>query len=125
MDSRTTDVCISLDSKVFPVDEGERPPMHFQCRSTTVPILKSWKELGINLKEAPPGTRASMDGQVPDTLTYSKWIKGQSVSVQNEVLGKGKAQIFRRGKLPITRFVDARNKPLTLKQLTSLEESLD
>lgn len=125
LDSRTTDICASLDGRVFPIGEGERPPMHFQCRSTTVPIVKSWKELGIPLREAPPGTRASVDGQVPDNLTYPKWLKKQPIAVQNEVLGVGKAKVFRRGKVSIDRFVDKRNKSLTLKQLESLENSLE
>ena len=123
LDSRTSDICASLDGQVFGIYEGPRPPMHHQCRSTTVPILKSWKELGINLKEAPASTRASMSGQVPATTTYGKWLKGQSKNVQNEVLGKGRASLFRRGKVPIERFVDNKFRPLTLKQLEALEQA--
>jgi len=71
LDGRTTHVCASLDGQVFPVDDGPRPPQHPQCRSVTAPVMKSWQELGIPLKEIPPSTRASMDGQVASNQTFS------------------------------------------------------
>lgn len=123
LDSRTTDICASLDGEVFNMDEGPRPPMHHQCRSTTVPVIKSWKEMGIDMKEAPAGMRSSMNGLVPEKTTYGKWLKGQSKNVQNEVLGKGRAKLFRRGTVPIQRFVDNKFRPLTLKQLEALEQA--
>jgi len=121
LDSRTTDVCISLDGQVFGIYEGPRPPMHHQCRSTTVPVIKSWKELGIKLKEAKVGTRASMNGQVPAKMNYGEWLKNQPKRIQNEVLGRKRATLFRRGKVPVSRFVDNRYRSLTLKELEALE----
>jgi len=122
LDSRTTDICIALDGQVFGIFEGPRPPMHHQCRSTTVPIIKSWKELGIkNLREMPSGMRASMNGQVPAKMTYGQWLKKQPKKIQNEVLGAGKASLFRRGTVPIERFIDNKFRPLTLEQLKRLE----
>tara|TARA_R110002096_G_C14661938_1_gene728462 strand:- start:54560 stop:56911 length:2352 start_codon:yes stop_codon:yes gene_type:complete len=121
LDSRTTDICASLDGKVFPVDEGERPPQHMQCRSTTVPILKSWKELGIDLKEAPEGTRASMNGQVPATLNYNGWLRKMDASpatrgIVDDALGPRRAELFRSG-VNVDKFVNAQGKTLTLRQL--------
>jgi SPP1 gp7 family putative phage head morphogenesis protein len=78
LDDRTTEICQEQDGKVYPVDEGPRPPFHFNCRTTVVPVLKSWKELGIALKDVPETTRASMDGQVPATMTYKEWNKEKS-----------------------------------------------
>ena len=41
LDLRTTEICISLDGKVFFVKDYERgvtaPPFHINCRTTTVP----------------------------------------------------------------------------------------
>jgi SPP1 gp7 family putative phage head morphogenesis protein len=122
LDGRTTDVCQSLDGQVFGVFEGPRPPMHHQCRSSTVAVTRSWRELGINLKDAPPGTRASMNGQVPADVTYGQWIKRQPVEFQNEVLGKGKATLYRRGVVPIEKFIDNKYRPLTLDKLIELED---
>lgn len=120
LDSRTTEICASLDGQVFPINEGPRPPQHHQCRSRTSPVMKSWKELGIDLKEAPPGTRASMNGQVPATLTYPKWLKTQSVKVQNEALGVGRAKLFREGKVSFDRFLD-NGRPLSLREVLKRE----
>lgn len=129
LDSRTTAICASLDGRVFNIDEGPRPPQHFNCRSTTVPIMKSFKELGIpGLNELPPATRASASkeftGQVPATTTYPQWLKTQPASVQNEALGVGKGKLFRKGKLPDERFFNDRSKQLTLKQLQTEDKKL-
>ena len=121
LDHRTTLICISLDGKVWPINDGPRPPHHFSCRSTTVPVLKSWKELGIDLKEAPPGTRASLNGQVPDTTTYPEWLRRQPVDVQNEVLGVGRARLWRSGDINAGQFIDRRLRPISLAELLRLE----
>lgn len=119
LDGRTTIVCISYDGEEFEIDIGPRPPIHWSCRSTTSPVVKSWKELGINLKEAPAGTRASMNGQVPASMNYQKWLEKQSLKTQEEVLGKAKARLFREG-TPVTKFID-NGKVLTLKELGVVE----
>lgn len=121
LDSRTTLICISRDGKTYPPGTGPRPPAHINCRSTTVPVIKSWKELGINLSEAPPGTRASMDGQVAETTTYNSWLKTRSVSFQEEVLGKARAKLFREGGLNVDRFVDRNGRGYTLEELRNRE----
>jgi len=93
------------------------------CRCVRLPILKSWKALGIDLNEAPPSTRASMDGQVPESLSYASWLKTQDIETQNEVLGVGKATILRKGDITLDKFVDSRNRPLTLAELKDLESN--
>lgn len=118
LDSRTTDICMSLDGQVFDIGGGPRPPAHFQCRSTIVPVLATWEELGIpGLRELPDGTRASMNGQVPAKTTYGEWLRRQPRSVQVDALGKGRAELFREGKLDVRQLVDADLKPLTLAEL--------
>ncbi len=121
LDNRTTVICASHDGEVYDIDKGPRPPLHWGCRSTTIPIVKSWEELGIDMKEAPPGTRASMDGQVPASMNYQQWLKKQSNKTQEEVLGKTKAKIFREGK-PITGFI-SNGKVLSLKELGVVEKN--
>lgn len=121
LDARTTEICASLDGKTFPLDQGPYPPRHWNCRSTTAPIVKSWREMGIPLDEMPAGTRASMNGQVPATTTYPEWLRQQPKEVVYEVLGKGKGDLFLSGKVPIDRFVDARGQSLSLKAVARRE----
>ncbi len=98
LDTRTTEICMSRDGRVYEIGKGDLPPLHLNCRSTHVPVLKSWKALGIDLKEAPEGTRASMGGQVAASETYPSWLKKQSASVQDEALGPTRGRLFRAGK---------------------------
>lgn len=121
LDARTSDICQSLDGRVFKVGQGPYPPLHHQCRSTTTPVMKSWKELGINLKDAPPGTRASMNGQVPATVTYGQWLKSQPAAVQNKVLGPTRAKLMRAGKVRHDAFTDRLGNRLTLDELRKRE----
>lgn len=117
LDGLTSAICRARDGRVYPVDSGPRPPAHPGCRSSTAPVVKSWRELGISLPEAPPGTRASLNGQVSADLTYDGWLRRQPVAVQEDVLGVQKARLFRRGELPIERFVDRRGREYTLAEL--------
>ena len=112
-------VCGSLDGKVFNVGEGPRPPAHASCRCTSYPITKTWRQMGIDADELPAGTRASMNGQVPQSTDYPTWLGRQSAAFQDDVLGPTKAKLFREG-LPIERFVDAQLKPLTVASLQKL-----
>ena len=59
--------------------------------------MKSWRELGIDANELPEGTRASMDGQVAESVTYEEKLRKMTPKQQDEALGVGKAQLFRDG----------------------------
>jgi len=50
MDGRTSDICISLDGKVFKQSElgYYNPPLHYNCRSMIIPIYKDEKFYGVN-----------------------------------------------------------------------------
>jgi len=120
LDSRTSPICRALDGKVFPLDSGARPPQHINCRSAMVPVLKTGRGSGI--KNLPESTRSSMDGAVPASTTYGKWLKSKGSTpegrkLQNEVLGVRKAQMFRSGDVKIEQFVGKDLKPLTIKEL--------
>jgi SPP1 gp7 family putative phage head morphogenesis protein len=91
LDSRTSSICAALDGREFEYGRGPMPPQHFNCRSTTVPII----DPGI----LPPSTiakRASADGPVPINTSYGQWLKDQPRSVQQDVLGPGKVPYFNR-----------------------------
>lgn len=99
LDSRTSPICRERDGKIYPVDSAVFPPAHVNCRSTVSPVLKSWRELGIDRDEAAPSTRASVNGQVPDTVTYEQWLSDQPEDVQDDVLGPTRAAAWRGGRL--------------------------
>lgn len=120
LDNRTTDICIALDGQTWPVGQGQRPPAHHQCRSITVPVLESWDKFGVDASKVPEATRRAMTGEVPAKTTYSDWLKTQSPAFQNQVLGKGRAELFRQG-VPVTAFVDKALKPKTIAQIINAE----
>ena len=119
LDSRTSPVCQARDGQIYPVDSGPRPPAHPNCRSSTTPVLKSWKELGIDLPEVPTSSRASMDGQVPADTTYNQWLRKKdetNPAFVDKVLGKSRAKLFRAG-MSVDRFVNKAGDVLNLDEL--------
>lgn len=61
------------------------------------------------------GTRASMDG--PTTGTFADFLERKGEDFQNEVLGPGRAQLWRDGKITLQDLVNGRGNPLTLAEL--------
>ena len=127
LDSRTSDICIARSGLVWTlpgykpkghtIEWQGPPPAHWACRSTIIPITKTFRELGLDIDEVPPSTRASMDGQVAADLTFGDWLKGKPVEFADEMLGKGRAQLWRDGKITLQDLLNAQGQPLTLKQL--------
>jgi hypothetical protein len=95
------------------------PPLHFQCRSVTVAVLKPISKIPKKKKQAieEAGTQSSMDGQVPDDMDYQSWLKTKSISFQKEALGPGRWQLWKDGKLTLPQMLDMRGNPLTLAEL--------
>ncbi len=91
LDTRTSAICRALDGKEFEYGKGPMPPQHFNCRSTTVPIIDP-----DILPPSTTATRASKDGQVPINQSYGEWLSNQSRSVQADALGPGKVAYFNR-----------------------------
>jgi SPP1 gp7 family putative phage head morphogenesis protein len=100
LDTRTSAICRALDGQEFEYGKGPTPPQHFNCRSTTVPVI-DYKALGFT--PPPEGTRASAGGQVPVDTTYGKWLydkmpgesKADVLARQQQALGS-KAPYFRK-----------------------------
>lgn len=119
LDSRTTSQCRSLDGEQFKIGKGPRPPIHINCRSTTVAVIKGYENLSDQL------TRASSDGPVKGGLTYYEWLKTQSTEFQDSVLGTARGKLFRDGGLSAERFAQlqlgASFEPLTLEEMKKLD----
>ncbi len=128
LDSRTTHICMLRDGKRYtpvthkPIDHklpwlGGPGRAHWNCRSSGVPITKSFRELGIDIEDVPPSDRASMDGTVPAETTYAKWIKDQSAARQDEILGPVRGKLLREGGMTLEKFANDKGQWLTLEQL--------
>ncbi len=91
LDTRTSAICRALDGKEFAYGKGPMPPQHFNCRSTTVPVIDP-----DILPPSTTATRASKDGQVPIDQSYGEWLSKQPRSVQADALGPGKVAYFNR-----------------------------
>ena len=99
-----------------------------------MPIMKSYgdlirdakgdEELAAKMdkaeKKIPKSTQASMDGQVPASLSYSDWLKKQPAERQIEALGESKWELWKRGEIQLTDLIDNRNRPLSLTELEAL-----
>jgi hypothetical protein len=127
LDGQTTVVCIAyaggtwdLDGK--PIMGWTKPynggvPRHWGCRSVEVPITKTFRELGLDVDELPPAMRASVDGPVPADITFDKWLRGRTQEQQDAQLGKGRAELWRAGKITLQQLLDLHGTPLTVGQL--------
>jgi SPP1 gp7 family putative phage head morphogenesis protein len=93
LDTRTSSICRALDGKEFEYGKGPTPPQHFNCRSTTVPVIDYE---GLGFTPPPPAKRASTGGQVPADQTYGQWLAKQPSDVKAEALGPGKVAYFNR-----------------------------
>lgn len=102
MDGRTSPTCIHYGltpEKVYPVEGGPRPPFHFNCRTVTMPAI-DWDAIGM----APPedeGTRATATGQKPAGIDFDTWLKSAPPHYADQLLGRGRAQLFREGKVTL------------------------
>lgn len=135
LDLRTTSECIIRDGKQYTADASHKPighkvpwlqgpgRLHFGCRSTEAPVVKSLKELGIDIPDLPEASRASMDGQVPKSTTYSDWLARQSAARQDDILGPKRGQLLRQGGLSTDQLFSNRGDFLTLDQLRERDAS--
>ena len=78
LDSGTTDICRGRNGNVYEYATGPRPPAHYRCRSTTVPVL------------------APQPLAVP---TYFGWIRQQPQAILVDLLGATRANGLQSGNL--------------------------
>jgi len=132
LDSHTTDICMAYDGAEYdldgePINGTKLPynggcPRHWGCRSIEVPITKTFKELGIDIEDLPPPARASSDGPVRGDMTFAQFLERKGEAFQDEVLGPGRAQLWRDDKITLQQLLDLRGNPLTLEELRAKYE---
>ncbi len=138
LDTRTTPICRAMDRKQYDLDFNPIggappfpgwPPIHFRCRSTVIPVTKTYAELmgkssvlTDKEKEAlervtPVGLRASMGGVVEGRMDYNEWLLKQPKEVQEDVLGITRRQLWLNNKLTMADLVHQNGRQLTLAEL--------
>ena len=106
LDSKTSAVCRRLDGRKFAYNKGPTPPQHFNCRSTTVPVVDYAglkKQKGFEDLTPPPKgkvvTRPTGEGtgRVPQDTQYGDWLLGQDKKLKVKTLGnEQKVKYFER-----------------------------
>ena len=104
LDSRTSPICRRLDGQKFAYNKGPTPPQHFNCRSTTVPVVDfdGLQKKYPSLEKPPVGkvvTRPSGEGtgRVPQGTAYGDWLLKQDKKLQVKTLGsEQKVRFFKR-----------------------------
>lgn len=129
LDSHTSVVCIAYSGakwnmKYEPIG-GSPPynggtPRHFVCRSIEVPMTKTFRELGLDIDEAPVTTRASDEGQIDAKTTFDAFLKRKGKAYQDDILGEGRAELWRKGKITLRDLINGDGRELTLEELRRL-----
>ena len=125
LDSKTSPICSHHNGKKYDVDDKRyRPPLHFNCRSSMVPVLKSKEDIlatdstRIKKKEVEKIQPQRLNGLPPKRESYGAWLKRQAFDVQSKVLGgENEANIFRQGLLTVDQFTTSAGKALSLAAL--------
>ena len=130
LDSHTSIVCVAYsgakwDLDYKPIKPNKLPfnggvPRHINCRSVEVPITKSFRELGIKLKDPKFTTRASDEGEVDADISFDAFLRRKGKAYQEQMLGKGRADLWRSRKLSLKDLIDGKGRPLTLAELQEL-----
>lgn len=127
LDSHTSLTCIAYSGACWnwdyePINGNDLPwnggvPRHWNCRSAEIALMKTLREMGIDMDEPEPGQRASAAGPISAKTSFADFLRMMGPAYQDESLGKGRAELFRAGKLTPRELVDVSGRPLKLSQL--------
>jgi hypothetical protein len=125
LDGHVCPRCAALDGMAWDLDGNKltgttvdfrAPPIHWNDRCVLSPIAKSFRDLGIPLDEpTDEGPRASADG--PVRTTFQDFLKRQSPTFIERVLGKQRAALFEAGKITVRDLISGTGRELTLEEL--------
>lgn len=136
LDSRTTPICAHRDGEIYDIgDTKHLPPAHYNCRSTTIPVVKSWDDLGKlegiaqirkrNLSSLSKKQIALYDGQTPLKESYDAWLRRQPTEVQLRHIGDiRKLELFRSGDLTLDKFTNPEGNSVGIRELRMLTDSV-
>lgn len=129
LDNRTSTICAGNDGKIFPADDIKlRPPLHFNCRSSLVPVLYSREELlqseDTKVKKDKLEDVKNLSGQPPGIESYSNWLRRQPMETQLKHVGdEEKLSLFQQGKLELQNFVTSVGNAIDITVLRKLDNA--
>jgi len=118
LDGLTSLICMGRDGNQYDVGVGPMPPAHFNCRSTTIPLVDP--KYRLEIKGQRPSIGADGTQVVSSNTKYSGWLRQQPKSFVDEALGKARSKLFRDGAVTLDIFTDPTGKTYTLAQLDSM-----
>ncbi len=127
MDSHVCPLCIGRSGKRWRNNDNRTPighsipfqipPIHFNDRCVLLPETLTFEELGVDLPEPEISTRASSLGPISADSTFDDYLKRVPVSQQDDMLGVGRAQLWREGRITLSQLLDGKGRELTLDEL--------
>ena len=128
LDSRTTPICARNDGRVFAFDAEyqPKPPLHWNCRSTTIPVVKRFSQVedGVIRRSPTDAQRAAINGPRPARENYGEWLMRQTPEIQLRHLGDPeRVRLFRQGNLTLTQFSTPDGELLSIERLETLNRN--
>lgn len=123
LDSSTTLECAGHDQERYPVGKGPMPPLHWNCRSLRVPVIKPEFAIPGFKSSGRPSVGSDGAASVGAGKSFDSWLRSQPAEFQNSYFSsEEKGKLFRKG-MKIDRFRTSDGEPLTLKQLQSMRKT--
>ena len=125
LDGRTSAICSYHNGQLYDIDDRRyQPPLHWNCRSTMVPVIKAKDELeaikskNIKSRNLKKVRTSELDGKTSKIKDYTTWLRRQGTDVQVKQLGgERQAKLFQSGRLKASEFVSPIGKALSLQGL--------
>ena len=134
LDDRTSDICKRMDGTLFDIDDKQHlPPLHWRCRSTIIPITKSFNELLESkddrlrkkvLEKLPADKRRKLDGRSIAKEGYGSWLRRQVYETKLRHLGNDpdKVSLFESGAMELKQFINNKGTFLSMPSLRRLSQ---
>jgi len=133
LDSKTSPICSHHDGMVYDLNDTRfTPPLHWRCRSTLIPVVKSHSELlASSSKEVKQNVLTNMseqgiaqlNGASPNKENYGTWLKRQPQDVKLRHLDNSseKLALFNSGQVAFTSFTNSAGQGVSLQALRRLD----
>jgi hypothetical protein len=133
LDGHTTKTCVAYSGAAWslpgykPTAPNKLPynggtPRHWNCRSVEIPITRTFRELGIDLPEFDPAstTRSAHGGPIAADMSFNAFLRRKPDSFADDLLGPGRAQLWRDRKITLQQLLDQNGRELSLAELRRL-----